>query len=163
LTIIGESAAGHGYAGAVAAGQAVRIFTGAAVPAGADSVVIQEDAERDGDHVTVPAVERGHNVRPSGGDFRAGERLLQAGVRLDPWRLSLAASAGAGRLTVARRPRVAILSTGEEVVEPGGAPGPFQIFNSGTAALSALVRSWGAEAMPLRPVGDDEASTAAAV
>src|SRR5205085_10307440 len=96
VRIVGESAAGHGYAGSVGAGEAVRIFTGAAVPSGADAVVIQEDAERDGENVTVPAVERGHNVRRRGGDFRTGERLLQAGVRLDPWRLSLAASAGAG-------------------------------------------------------------------
>jgi len=163
LRIVGESAAGRGYDGPVGAGEAVRIFTGAAVPAGADSIVIQEDATRDGDAVVVPAASQGHHVRPAGGDFRAGQQLLPPGAVLDPWRLSLAASAGAATLYVARRPRVAILSTGEEVVEPGGSPGPFQIFNSGTTALSSLVRAWGGEPIPLRPVGDDEAATAAAV
>jgi molybdopterin molybdotransferase len=163
LRIVGESAAGRGFDGQVGAGEAVRIFTGAAVPAGADAIVIQEDATREGDAVVVPATPVGQHVRPAGGDFRAGQQLLPAGALLDPWRLSLAASAGAATLQVARRPRVAILSTGEEVVEPGGSPGPFQIFNSGTTALSALVRAWGGEPVPLRPVGDDEAATAAAV
>lgn len=163
LAIVGESAAGHGYAGAMGPGQAVRIFTGAAIPSGADAVVIQEDASREGDHVVVPAVTEPRNIRPTGVDFKAGDRLLAAGVRLDPWRLSLAAAAGRATLAVARRPRVAILSTGEEVVEPGGSPGPFQIFNSGTTALAALLRTWGAEPIPLRPVGDDEAAIAGAL
>jgi len=161
--IVGESAAGHGYAGAIGPGEAVRIFTGAAVPAGADAVVIQEDARREGDEVLIPAVSHPRHIRPAGLDFRAGDRLLEAGGRLDPWRLSLAAAAGAAVLTVYARPRVAILSTGEEVVEPGGAPGPFQIFNSGSTALGALVTTWGAEAVATPPVGDDEAATARAV
>ncbi len=163
LRIIGESAAGRGFAGALGPGEAVRIFTGAAVPAGADAVVIQEDARRDGDRVVIPAVGEPRHVRPAGQDFRAGDRLLAAGARLDPWRLSLAAAAGLAMLRVSRRPRVAILSTGEEVVEPGGSPGPFQIFNSGSAALCALVDAWGGEALALRPVGDDVAATAGAV
>ena len=158
--IIGESAAGHGFEGVVGAGEAVRIFTGAVVPAGADHVVIQEDARRDGERVMIPAVVEPRHVRPAGQDFRAGDVLLVAGVRLDPWRLSLAAAAGRGDLLVARRPRIAILSTGEEVVEPGGSPGPLQIFNSGTTALGALVEAWGGEALPLSPVGDDLAATA---
>ena len=161
--IVGESAAGHGYAGEVGPGEAVRIFTGAAVPAGADAVVIQEDARREGDRVFIPDVTHPRNIRPAGLDFRVGDRLLEAGVRLDPWRLSLAAAAGVAAPAVFARPRVAILSTGEEVVEPGGAPGPFQIFNSGSTALSALAESWGAIAAPLAPVGDDEAATAQAV
>ena len=161
--IVGESAAGHGYAGTVGAGEAVRIFTGAPVPSGADHVVIQEDATREGLSVTIPAITHPRHVRPAGQDFHAGARLLRAGARLDPWRLSLAAAAGRATLSLAPRPKVAILSTGEEVVEPGGAPGPFQIFNSGTTALCALVRSWGGEAMALRPVGDDLAATAGAV
>ena len=163
LRIIGESAAGRGFAGALGPGEAVRIFTGAAVPAGADAVVIQEDARRDGDRVVIPAVGEPRHVRPAGQDFRAGDRLLAAGARLDPWRLSLAAAAGLATLRVSRRPRVAILSTGEEVIEPGGSPGPFQIFNSGSAALCALVDAWGGEALALRPVGDDVAATAGAV
>ena len=161
--IVGESAAGHGYAGEVGPGEAVRIFTGAAVPAGADAVVIQEDARREGERVFVPAITHPRNIRAAGLDFRAGERLLEAGVRLDPWRLSLAAAAGVAAPAVFARPRLSILSTGEEVVEPGGAPGPFQIFNSGSTALTALAESWGAAAIALPPVGDDEAATARAV
>jgi molybdopterin molybdotransferase len=163
LRITGESAAGRGYDGVLGAGEAVRIFTGAAVPAGADAVIIQEDATRDGDHVVVPAVEDPRNIRPAGQDFAAGQVLLSPGVGLDPWRLSLAASAGRPTLEVSKQPRVAILSTGEEVVEPGGAPGPFQIFNSGTTALGALIRSWGAQVIALKPVGDDVKATAEAV
>ena len=162
-TVIGESAAGHGFAGVVGPGEAVRIFTGAALPAGADAVVIQEDARRDGDRVSIPGVEGPRYIRPAGMDFRAGDGLLEAGVRLDPWRLSLAAAAGLAAVPVHRRPRVSILSTGEEVVEPGAAPGPFQIFNSGSVALCALAESWGAIATAAPAVGDDEGATARAV
>jgi molybdopterin molybdotransferase len=163
LTIVGESAAGHAYEGSVGAGQAVRIFTGAAVPPGADWIILQEDAQRDGDQVVIPAAAPPHFVRHAGQDFKAGDVLLTAGSRLDPWRLSLAASAGRASLAVARAPHVAVLSTGEEVVEPGGTPGPFQIFNSGTTALSAMLRTWGAAPTGLASVGDDEAAIAAPV
>lgn len=161
--IVGESAAGHGFAGSVGPGEAVRIFTGAAVPQGADAVVLQEDARREGDGVIVPDPGAARNIRPAGLDFRAGEALLERGVWLDPWRLSLAAAAGAAHLSVAARPTVAILATGEEVVEPGATPGPFQIFNSGSTALSALTARWGAAPEALRPVGDDASAIAAAV
>lgn len=163
LTIVGESAAGHGFTGVVGSGEAVRVFTGAPVPAGADAVVVQEDAKRDGGHVVIPAVSHPRHVRPAGQDFRAGDRLLAAGTRLDPWRLSLAAAAGLASLRVSRRPCVAILSTGEEIVAPGGAPGPFQIFNSGTTALAALARTCGGAPQSLEAVGDDAAATARAV
>jgi molybdopterin molybdotransferase len=163
LTIIGESAAGRGFTGQMGPGEAVRIFTGAAIPAGADAVVIQEDAQRQGETVTVPAESAGHNLRPAGQDFRAGDILLPAGVRLDPWRLSLAAAAGWPSLTVARRPRVAVLATGEEIVAPGAAIGPFQIYNSGSTALAALITGWGGEALVLAAAGDDEDAIAAAV
>ncbi len=155
LRIVGESAAGHGYAGALGAGEAVRIFTGAAVPEGCDAVVIQEDAQRDGQTVRVPDAAPGANIRPAGGDFRAGERLLAAGQRLDPWRISLAAAAGRAEVRVHRRPRIALLATGEEFVEAPGAPGPFQIYNSGGPALSALMAGWGAEVTRPRPVRDE--------
>ena len=135
LTIVGESAAGAPYEARLERGQAVRIFTGAAVPPGADTMVIQEDARRDGDVVEVPAAEAGENIRPAGCDFRRAERLLRRGMRLDPWRLSLAAAGGRGELSVARRPRVSFLSTGEEIIDPGQTPGPYQIFDAGTAAL----------------------------
>lgn len=159
LKIVGESAAGHGYAGAVGPGQAVRIFTGAAVPSGCDSVVIQEDATREDETVRVPAARPGQNVRPGGGDFIAGSALLAAGVTIDPWRLSLAAAAGRAELKVTRRPRVALFSTGEEIVEAPAVPGPFQIYDSGSRALAALVAGWGAEVSRARPVRDDLEAT----
>jgi molybdopterin molybdotransferase len=162
--IVGESAAGHGYEATLSAGQAVRIFTGAPVPCGADAVVIQEKATREGETLRIEAAPQVRdNVRAAGGDFAAGQPLLEVGARLDPWRLSLAAAAGRGDLAVARRPRVAILSTGEEIVAPGMTPGPWQIFNSGGPALSALVTGWGAEIVPLPPVGDSEVAIAEAV
>ena len=159
LAIVGESAAGHGYEGVVGVGQAVRIFTGAAVPDGCDTVVIQEDAERDGDVVRAPAAKPGGNIRPAGGDFAAGDVLLQRGQRIDPWRLSLAASAGRAELSVGRRPRVAVLSTGEEIIEAPATPGPFQIYNSGSPALAAMIAAWGGEAIRARPVRDDLETT----
>jgi len=163
LTIVGESAAGRAYAGRLGPGQAVRIFTGAPVPAGADAVVIQEDARREDEAVSVPKVSDPRHIRPAGLDFRAGQRLLSAGARLDPWRLALAAAAGRASLSVYARPRVAILATGEEIAAPGASVGPDQIYDSGTTTLAALVRSWGGEALALPRVGDDAAAIAAAV
>jgi molybdopterin molybdotransferase len=155
LAVVGESAAGAAYASQVGPGEAVRIFTGAAVPAGADAVVIQEDAIRKEDGVEVPAARPAQHIRPAGQDFRAGDRLLAAGVRLDPWRISLAAAAGADPVRVYLRPRVAVLATGEEIVAASGTPGPSQIFDSGGPALAALIESWGGTALPLGRVGDD--------
>jgi molybdopterin molybdotransferase len=155
LKIVGGSAAGHGYAGQVAPGEAVRIFTGAAVPEGCDAIVIQEDAERDGETVRVPAAALHHHVRPAGGDFANGAVLLRRGARIDPWRLSLAASAGRAEVSVYGKPRVALLSTGEEIVEAPAAPGPFQIYDSGVPALAAMIESWGASAIRAKPVRDE--------
>ncbi|WP_279629659.1 gephyrin-like molybdotransferase Glp [Caulobacter radicis] len=164
FAIVGESAAGRAYPNAVQAGQAVRIFTGAPVPAGADLVVIQEEATRERDQVAFAAGESPKaNIRPAGGDFRAGDRLLEAGVRIDPWRLSLAAAAGLAELPVARRPRVAILATGDELVPPGGAPAPDQIFESGSFSLAALIEAWGGQAIKLAPAADSVEAIAAAV
>jgi molybdopterin molybdotransferase len=159
LRIVGESAAGHGFEGAMQAGEAVRIFTGAAMPAGADAIVIQEDATREGDTVTVPAVEARHYVRLAGGDFKAGAALLRRGVRIDPWRLSLAAAAGRAELSVTRRPKVALFSTGEEIVEAPIEPGPFQIYDSGSRALEVLIAGWGGEVHRARPVKDELEAT----
>ncbi len=159
LRIVGESAAGHGYEGAVQPGEAVRIFTGAALPAGCDAIVIQEDASRDGETVTVPATASGNHLRPAGGDFRAGAALLARGTRIDPWRLSLAAAAGRAELSATRRPKVALFSTGEEIVEAPATPGPFQIYDSGSRALEALITGWGAEAHRARPVKDSLEAT----
>lgn len=155
LRIVGESAAGHGYESRVGPGEAVRIFTGAAMPEACDAVVIQEDAQREGNKVAVPAVASGRHVRPAGGDFRAGEPLLARGLRMDPWRISLAAAAGRAEVEVHARPRVALLSTGEEIVEAPAAPGPFQIYDSGSPALAALAEGWGACVVRARPVRDE--------
>jgi molybdopterin molybdotransferase len=163
LKIVGESAAGHGYEGALGAGEAVRIFTGAAVPEGADAIVIQEDATREGETVKVPEAAVGHHLRPAGLDFKAGQALLGPGVRMDPWRLSLAASAGRAEVQAFRRPRVAILSTGEEIVEAPGTPGPFQIYDSGAPALAAMVEAWGAEVTRAKPVRDELQAVIAAL
>jgi molybdopterin molybdotransferase len=163
--VAGESAAGRSYPHPVEPGQAVRIFTGAPVPAGADLVVIQENATRDGDTVgfTIDRDPPPSNIRPAGGDFRSGDPLLAEGARLDAWRLSLAAAAGRATLSVARRPRVAILATGDELVPPGEAPAADQIFESGSFALAALVQAWGGEAVRLKAQADDLAAIARAV
>ncbi len=154
LTIVGESAAGHGFEGVVGPAQAVRIFTGAALPDGCDAIVIQEDAERAGDQVRVPAVEARHYVRPAGGDFKAGAALLSRGARIDPWRLSLAASAGRAEVSVHGRPHVAVLSTGEEIVEAPAVPGRFQIYDSGAPALAAMIEACGGQVTRAKPVRD---------
>jgi molybdopterin molybdotransferase len=154
LAIVGESAAGRGFEGVVAPGQAVRIFTGAAVPEGCDAIVIQEDATRDGDSLSVPQATAGEWFRPAGGDFKAGQILLKAGVRIDPWRLSLAAAAGRGAVAVRRRPKVAFLSTGEEIVVPPAEPGPYQVYDAGTPALIAMAKGWGVIAERAPPVRD---------
>jgi molybdopterin molybdotransferase len=162
--IMGESAAGHGYHRPIEPGQAVRIFTGAPVPPGATRVVLQEVAERQDGWVRTPP--RGHepsHIRPAGGDFQAGQSLLEAGVRIDPWRLSLAAAAGRASLNVAPRPQVVVLSTGEEIVPVGTAPKADQIFNSGGPTLAALIARWGGEARHPGAVGDDADAIAGAL
>ncbi|HJV41988.1 gephyrin-like molybdotransferase Glp [Caulobacter sp.] len=164
FAVAGESAAGKAYPREVQAGQAVRIFTGAPVPAGADLVIIQEEAERDGQTARFRAGDHPKsNIRPAGGDFRSGDILLDAGVVIDPWRLSLVASAGLATVAVARRPRVAILATGDELVPPGATPRPDQIFESGSFALAALIQAWGGEAFRLTAAADDAAAIAAVI
>jgi molybdopterin molybdotransferase len=155
LKWIGESAAGHGFAGAWAKGGTVRISTGAAIPDGADAVVIQEDVKIDGDTVSVPQARPGQHIRPRAMDFSAGTVLLEAGRRLDGVALALAAAAGAASLPVVRRPRIVLLSGGDELADPDTVPGPFQIFDSGTHGIAALVRAWGGEAQRLQLQKDD--------
>ena len=144
--VIGESAAGRRFSGAIKSGEAVRIFTGAPVPAGADAVVIQEDTVREGDQVLVrePAAV-GHNVRPLGYDFKAGARLIEASRRLTARDLMLAASGGHMLLSVLGRPKVAVLATGDELVFPGETPGPDQIVSSIPYGLKAMFDAAGAE------------------
>lgn len=162
LQVAGESAAGRGFEGRCEAGAAIRISTGAPVPDGVDTVVIQEDVHRDGDKVTVPAVKSAKNIRPRGGDFSAGTTLLQKGRRLDGIAVSLAAATGAGHLAVVRRPRVAILSSGDELAAPGDEPERYQIFDSATFGIAGLVRSWGGSAQRLDVAKDDPAAIAKA-
>jgi molybdopterin molybdotransferase len=146
LEVIGESNAGGPFAGEVGAGQAVRIFTGASVPKGADAVVIQEDTERAGDSLSVrEAAKPGANIRRAGGDFRIGDTLLRAGRLLDASAITLAAAGGNAGVGVRRAPVVAILATGDELVEPGRTPGPGQIVSSNPYGLTALVRRFGGE------------------
>lgn len=151
LTVIGESAAGRGFSGAVGAGEAVRIFTGAPVPAGADTVVIQEDTRREGQQVTLTAAtDPGRNIRAAGLDFAEGRVQLTAGRRLDPRALGLAAAMNHGAVPVRRRPRVAILATGDELVTPGTDPvGIDRIVASNQLTVAALVRAAGAEPIEL--------------
>lgn len=164
LSIVGESAAGRSFPGTVMAGQAVRISTGAPLPAGTDRVVIQEEVTRDGDHIRLnPGPISAVRIRERGGDYRAGEGLLQAGHRLDPWRLALAASAGVAVLSCARRPVVAVLTTGDELVPPGRAAGPDQIHDAAGPALAAFVSGRGGIARHLTPTGDQDAAIGEAV
>jgi molybdopterin molybdotransferase len=163
FAVAGESAAGRPFTGAVGPADAVRIFTGAEVPPGR-RVVVQEAARREGGAVRLAfAGDAPTYVRRRGGDFAAGDPLLPPGVRLDPWRLALAASAGAAEALVTLRPRVAILPTGEEIVPAGKAIRNDQIFDSGGPALAALVDGWGGEALRLPPAGDTEAAILASV
>ncbi|MFN3721132.1 MAG: gephyrin-like molybdotransferase Glp [Rhizobium rhizophilum] len=157
LTVIGESAAGYGYSGQIGPGEAVRIFTGAPVPAGADTILLQEDAEKlvDGRIRTTFAVTVGRHIRPRGQDFAEGDVALPAGIRLDFRHLTLAAAMNHATLPVFRRPKIAILATGDELVSPGTAPGPSQIIGSNTFGIAALARDNGAEVIDLGIVPDD--------
>ncbi|MFZ1814455.1 MAG: gephyrin-like molybdotransferase Glp [Rhizobiaceae bacterium] len=144
LAIIGEAAAGHPFLGTLAPGQAVRIFTGAPVPHGADSIVIQENTMRDAGNVRVLVPSRSSQyVRPAGLDFATGDVLLHKGDVLDPQRLSLAAAMGHANLPVARRPLVGVMATGDELVNPGEQTDPGQIIASNTYGLAAIVENAG--------------------
>ncbi|MCU0890347.1 MAG: molybdopterin molybdotransferase MoeA [Sandarakinorhabdus sp.] len=146
--VVGESAAGHGWPGTLGGGEAVRIFTGAPLPAGADTIVVQEEVTRDGDIARLSGEgpsSIGAHIRKSGQDFSAGDTLIAAGTRLSPPHLGLAAAAGHGALPVVRRPRVTLMATGDELVLPGVLPGPGQIVSSNPAMLAPLLRWAGAD------------------
>jgi molybdopterin molybdotransferase len=150
LKVVGTSRAGERFGGSIGPGQAVRIFTGAPVPEGADSILIQENAERADDAIRVgEPMQAGRFVRPAGLDFRAGDVLLTAGRILDPRALALAAAMGHSAVPVRKRPRVAILATGDELVPPGEQPGPDQIISSNAIGLAALACAGGGEAVDL--------------
>jgi molybdopterin molybdotransferase len=155
LQLIGEVAAGHPFAGIVKTGEAVRIFTGGVVPEGADTVVIQERTARDNDRVTIlKTAVAGTNVRREGLDFREGEILLRAGRRLTDRDVMLAAAMNHATLPVYRRPKVAIIGTGDELIAPGGAAKPGEIVYSNGFAIAALARNEGAEAVDFGVVPD---------
>lgn len=156
LKVIGAAPAGQAFAGSVGRGEAVRIFTGAPVPDGADCIVIQEDTERDNDTVIVrEGAPKGRYVRPAGLDFREGEIGLKAGRRLSAADIGFAAAMNRPWLLVHRRPRVAILPTGDEVVMPGDPVGPHQIVSSNGIALAALVTACGGVPIHLAIAPDD--------
>ena len=157
LPVVGASAAGHPWTGPAEAGTAIRIFTGAPVPAGFDHVELQENVERDGDRITVRTVSAGSNIRRRGNDFSAGDPM-PAGALLTPARIGLLAAMNVARVTVARRPRIAILAGGDELIRPGGTPGPGQIISSNDLALAALAREAGAEPQILPLARDSEDS-----
>lgn len=165
LLVIGESAAGRPYAGGLAPGQAVRIFTGAVLPEGADTVVIQENTSRDGDRVTTTAATSvGRNVRRLGCDFTAGKPGLVAGRRLSGRDVMLAAAMDHASVAVARRPRMALIQTGDELVLPGtGSGAPGEVVVSNAFGLAHLARRAGAEVTDLGLVADDLSALRAVV
>jgi molybdopterin molybdotransferase len=159
LKLVGTSQAGSGFSGAVGAGEAVRIFTGAPVPAGADTVIMQEEATVDGDFVSFTAPARlGHSIRPRGNDFARGQTLVEPGMRLGPMQLAVAAAANAATLTVARRPRIALLATGDELVLPGEELGLDQIVASNSFGLHPLLAPYAADVTDQGIARDDRSA-----
>jgi molybdopterin molybdotransferase len=164
LTLIGESAAGRGFHKTLHPGQAVRIFTGAPVPDGADTILIQENAVANGGMVTPTQTETpGRFVRKAGADFMTGQPFFQAGYRLRPKDMALAASLGMAEANVRRAPRVAVLATGDELVNPGETPGPDQIIAANHLSVMALAEKAGAEALFLGIARDDLGVLAASI
>lgn len=160
LDLIGEAPAGKSFSGTVKKGQAVRIFTGAPLPDGADTVVMQENTERpDEGHVhIVKAADKGRNIRLSGNDFRAGETLVIKGTVINARHMGLLAAANVPTLSVSKRPKVALLATGDELVNVGEIVGPDQIISSNSLLLSTLITEQGGEAIDLGIARDTKAS-----
>ena len=164
LTIIDRVAAGHAAAHAVKSGEAVRIFTGAPMPAGADTVFMQEDCRIDGAHVIVPpGLSRGANRRLAGEDIRAGAVALPAGRRLSAQDIALAAALGLTAIDVRRRVRVALFSTGDEIAEPGSPLGGAALYDSNRYLLAAAVARFGAEITDLGILRDEPKALARAI
>lgn len=164
LTVVGEAAAGSAYSGSLEAGEAVRIFTGAPLPAHADVVIAQERVRRVGAHILIDEPsEPGKNIRDSAGDFAAGGLLIDAGTRLRAGHIALIAATGLGCVNVRRVPKVAVLATGSEIAAPGHAAGPHQIYDSVTFGLGAMIDGWGAQPVRLKASRDEEAAVSCAI
>ena len=156
LAVIGESRAGHVYQNAAAPGTAIRIFTGAPIPRGTSAVVIQEDVERNGDQIRFrTSLEIGENIRRRGHDIAKTQLLAKAGDRLDAYKISWLAACGVTNLTVVRRIRVALFSTGDELIDPGTPLGPGQIYDANRTALRELLSERPVEVLDLGALPDD--------
>jgi molybdopterin molybdotransferase len=164
LRKVGASKAGARFEGRVLAGNCVRIFTGATLPDGADTIALQEDASELGDDVEITRVpEPGRHIRPAGINYSAGQLCLGKGRVLTARDIGVIASCGYSRVPVRRKPRVAILGSGDELVDPGGSPGPDQIFGSNNVAIAAAVAIWGGEPIDLGVVPDRTEAIAGAI
>ncbi len=156
LTVIGQAFAGHPFAGQINAGQAVRIMTGALVPAGADTVVMQENVQCEGDQLALTQIpESGENIRRAGEDIKLRSEVLAAGQRLSALDIGLLASLGLSQVAVVRRLRVAILTTGDELLPAGAAPEAGKIYDSNRPLLTALLTRLPVEVMDLGVIADD--------
>jgi len=150
LKIIGESPAGTPFKGTVNSGEAVRIFTGGTVPKGTDHIVIQENAERNGDRLTTLFDnETSRHIRAAGIDFNTGDKLIRQGTVLDPMHIALAAAANHAKLIIYKRPVVALIANGDELRAPGSSLNKSDIISSNPAGLGALIRQWGGEVMDM--------------
>jgi molybdopterin molybdotransferase len=165
FTVLGEALAGKGYAGGpVGAAGAVRIFTGAPVPEGVDVVVPQERARREGEMLWLDAPRPLRtNIRAAGVDFKAGDLLVRGGTRLRARHVALIAAAGVGAVSVTRQPRIAVLPTGNEIVQPGRRAAPEQIFDSVSFGLGAMIEEWGGKPIRISARPDETAAIAAAI
>jgi molybdopterin molybdotransferase len=159
LAVVDRVQAGHRASTALKPGQAVRIFTGAPVPSGADTVFMQEDCRVEGDHVIVPpGLKRGANLRPAGEDIGKGTVALVAGRRLRPQDIALLSALGVTAVAVRRRLRAAVFSTGDEIVEPGGVRGPVQIYDANRHLIRALLEKLGVTVTDLGILVDEPQS-----
>ena len=156
LTIVGTAFAGAAFSGVVGAGQAVRVMTGAVLPRGADSIVVQEEARVEGDTVILPAIKRvGQHVRRAGEDLAAGKSALLAGKRIGPAELGLMASLGYAEVAVRRRPRIAFFSTGDELASIGRTLAPGEVYDSNRYTLYGVLTRLGVEVLDMGVVRDD--------
>lgn len=164
LTVIGESPAGHPFQGTVNSGEAVRIFTGGAVPEGADHIVIQENAQREGDTLTTLFDNNApRHIRQAGIDFRRGDTLLTKGTAIGPMHIAIAAAANHAELPIYKRPVVALIANGDELKSPGSDVSDTDVISSNPAGLGALIRHWGGEVMDLGIASDSLESITALI